>query len=183
MPEDKEKQNKSNEQSEQPKQQGAVATAEKPADAKTKDTPAPQEAALTPPPLPEGTQFIWGTGRRKSSVARVRIRPGDGNIQINKIYSLDEYFTEEKDRQAVLSPLKVVNMLKSWDVWVNVQGGGFTGQSGAILLGLARALVHAMPELESKLRNAGLLTRDPRMKERKKYGQPGARRRFQYSKR
>ena len=96
---------------------------------------------------------------------------------------MDQYFTQDKDRDAVFSPLQSVKMLKSWDVWANVGGGGPTGQAGAVTLGLARALAKAMPELEAALRSHNLMTRDARMKERKKYGQKGARKRFQFSKR
>ena len=143
---------------------------------------APKTAHRTAPPLPEGVLYIWGTGRRKKAVARVRIRPGSGKILINK-REVDQFFTEIKDRNAVSAPLEAVSMVGSWDIWAKVNGGGRTGQAGAILLGLARALAKAMPELETALRDRGLLTRDARMKERKKYGQKGARKRFQYSKR
>jgi small subunit ribosomal protein S9 len=143
---------------------------------------SPQAQGLIAPPLPAGSKFIWGTGRRKRSVARVRIRPGSGQIVINE-RPADKYFTEEKDRLAITSPLRTVNMLASWDVWARVDGGGFTGQAGAVTMGLARALSRAMPEVETALRGRGLLTRDSRMKERKKYGQKGARKRFQFSKR
>jgi small subunit ribosomal protein S9 len=131
---------------------------------------------------PKDKQYIWGTGRRKKAVARVRIRPGTGTILVNK-HKFEEYFCEERDRSTVLCPLVTANMTKAYDVFVNVSGGGFTGQAGAVCLGLARALSEAMPEIESALRDRGLLTRDARMKERKKYGQKGARRRFQFSKR
>jgi len=141
------------------------------------------KASRTAPPVPQGEHYFWGTGRRKSSVARVRIRPGSGNILINK-REVAVYFTEDKDRSRVSAPLKSVSMEGSWDVWVNVKGGGNTGQAGAITLGLARALAKAMGgEDESKLRHDGLMTRDARMKERKKPGQPGARKKFQFSKR
>ena len=130
----------------------------------------------------EGVRFIWGLGRRKSAVARVRIRPGTGQIVVNR-RPFEKYFLEEQDRHAVLTPLETVEMPAAWDVWVNVNGGGPSGQAGAVTLGLARALAKAMPEGEGSLRGKGLLTRDPRMRERKKYGQKGARKRFQYSKR
>jgi len=150
------------------------------------DTPAPDErpgpAERPAPPVPQGQHYFWGTGRRKKAVARVRIRPGKGNILINK-RGLEEYFSAAKDRNAVMAPLQSVEMIKAWDIWVNVHGGGFTGQAGAVKLGLARALVRALPEAEHSLRDHGLLTRDPRMSERKKYGQKGARKRFQFSKR
>ena len=131
--------------------------------------------------LPEG-QYYWGTGRRKASVARVRIRPGSGQFVVNK-RDVDTYFTEDKDRAAVVAPLKVTNTAGRFDVFVNVKGGGYTGQAGAILLGVSRALKTFDDSLDSTLRNNGFLTRDAREVERKKYGQPGARRRFQFSKR
>ena len=127
-------------------------------------------------------QYIWGTGRRKKAIARVRIRPGSGQFLVNK-RKADEYFPHEKDREVIGAPLAVTRTVAGWDVWANVEGGGYTGQAGAVALGLARALRRAIPEVESALRDHGLLTRDARMKERKKYGQPGARRRFQFSKR
>jgi small subunit ribosomal protein S9 len=142
----------------------------------------PPEPSRTAPPLPQGAHYIWGTGRRKKAVARVRIRPGTGQFLVNK-REVTAFFTEDRDRQAAVGPLLAVNMLKSWDVWANVGGGGFAGQAGAVTLGLARALSKAMPELESALRDKRLLTRDPRMVERKKPGQKGARKRFQFSKR
>ena len=143
---------------------------------------APKGARRTAPPLPEGVLHIYGTGRRKKAVARVRIRPGTGNTLINS-RPVEEFFTEIKDRNAVAAPLEAVGMVGSWDIWAKVDGGGRSGQAGAIMLGLARALAKVMPELETTLRDRGLLTRDARMKERKKYGQPGARKRYQYSKR
>ena len=127
-------------------------------------------------------QYIWGLGRRKTAVARVRIAPGQGNIKINR-RDVDLYFTEEQDRNAVRAPLIATDTQDHFDVWANVRGGGPTGQAGAVLLGISRALVEARPDLESVLRAGGYLTRDPRMVERKKYGQRGARRRFQFSKR
>ncbi len=126
--------------------------------------------------------YWWGTGRRKSSVARVRIKPGDGKLLINK-KQLNDYFKREQDRKAVLSPLKAVDGEKLFDVFVNAHGGGTTGQAGATLLGIARALRNYDENYIQLLRDGGYLTRDPRMVERKKYGQRGARRRFQFSKR
>ncbi len=140
------------------------------------------EVSRTAPPLPEGVKYIWGTGRRKSAVARVRIRPGSGKILIND-REMEEYFTTFKDRNAVTAPLQVAKMMKAYDIFARVNGGGPTGQAGAVELGLARAMIIAVPDAEGALRDAGLLTRDARMKERKKYGQRGARRRFQFSKR
>ena len=144
--------------------------------------PAPKAARRTAPPLPQGVLYIWGTGRRKKAVARVRIRPGTGKILINK-RDVEHFFTEIKDRNAVAAPLETASMVGSWDIWAKVNGGGRTGQAGAVMLGLARAIAKAMPDVETALRDRGLLTRDARMKERKKYGQKGARKRFQYSKR
>lgn len=126
--------------------------------------------------------YIWGTGRRKTSVARVRIAPGSGKIQVNG-RTLNEHFTNERDRKAIFGPLEVTNTGGKLDMWVNANGGGLTGQAGAIILGLGRALAKYDSTLEVALRNSGFLTRDSRMKERKKYGQRGARRRFQFSKR
>lgn len=131
---------------------------------------------------PSAGNFWWGTGRRKTAVARVRVRPGKGEFLVNK-RPYTEFFKEERDRNDVLNVLKVTNTEGKVDVFVNVQGGGFTGQAGAIVLGLARALRRYDGSLESTLRDNDLLTRDPRKVERKKYGQPGARRRFQFSKR
>ncbi len=125
---------------------------------------------------------IWGTGRRKSATARVRLMPGDGKILINK-REVNNYFAEQKDRQSVLSPLVATDTLTSYNIGVNVKGGGTTGQADAVKLGVARALRKADPSLEQTLREGKFLTRDPRMTERKKYGQKGARKRFQFSKR
>ena len=136
-------------------------------------------------------QFYLGTGRRKTSVARVRLREGSGKIAINE-RDLEDYFTEDKDRNAVLGPLLVTEMRNRLDVFVSVHGGGFTGQGGAISQGIARALKSMFGEgpaegeaggMVKKLRDSGFLTRDGRMKERKKYGRKGARKRFQFSKR
>lgn len=126
--------------------------------------------------------FFWGTGRRKTSVARVRIRPGKGELKINN-RELAKYFTRPQDVNAVIAPLKATDTQKNVDVFVNVKGGGITGQSGAIMLGIARALKNYDSNFTQKLRDSGYLTRDGRMVERKKPGQSGARRRFQFSKR
>ena len=126
--------------------------------------------------------YWWGTGRRKSSVARVRIKPGSGKLVVNK-KQLDDYFKREQDRNAVMAPLKAVKAEKLFDIFINVKGGGTTGQSGASLLGIARALKNYDDGYVQMLRDSGHLTRDPRMVERKKPGQRGARRRFQFSKR
>jgi len=123
-----------------------------------------------------------GVGRRKSSVARVWLRPGSGNWDING-RSLDEYFPRLSHQQHAQEPLAAVNMLGRFDLKVAVDGGGETGQSGAIRLGLARALLNYDSELRPTMRAKGLLTRDAREVERKKPGRPGARKRFQFSKR
>ena len=141
----------------------------------------PQAAAASA--APQGKQtFIWGTGRRKSAVARVRVAPGSGKIQVNG-RELNDYFTNERDRKAIFGPLEVTNTGGKMDIFVNANGGGPTDQAGAIVMGLGRALAKYDNSLEIALRGAGFLTRDSRMKERKKYGQRGARRRFQFSKR
>ncbi len=126
--------------------------------------------------------FMWGTGRRKTSVARVRLVEGNSDVTINN-RPLDNFFSREIDRAAVIAPLKVTNTLGKYRVFANVTGGGPTGQSGAIALGIARALVKADREHLDPLREHGLLTRDSRMKERKKYGRKGARKSFQWTKR
>ena len=126
--------------------------------------------------------WTWGTGRRKKAVARVRVKPGTGTLTINK-RPVAEYFRELADQRTVALPLSVGNAGASLDVHVTVSGGGPTGQAGAVALGLARAIMQVLPELDRGLRDQGLLTRDARMKERKKYGQKGARKRFQFSKR
>ncbi len=127
-------------------------------------------------------EYSWGTGRRKTSVARVRLHPGQGTFQVNG-REIEQYFTEERDRKDVVRPLEATGMLGKLDVFARVDGGGFTGQAGAVVLGLARALKQANPDHEHALREGGFLTRDSRMNERKKYGLRGARRRFQFSKR
>lgn len=127
------------------------------------------------------TQYS-AVGRRKTSTARVYLRPGSGKVVINR-RPLDAYFSLETRRRILLSPFKITGSLGSFDVLVNVKGGGLTGQSEAIRLGIARALVASSEDFRKPLRDAGLLTRDPRMVERKKYGQPKARKRFQFSKR
>ena len=125
----------------------------------------------------------WGTGRRKKAIARVRLLPaGDGNITINN-KSLDEYFGLDTLKFIVRQPLALVDALAKYDVCVNVCGGGYTGQAGAIRHGIARALLQAEPEIRAALKKAGFLTRDSRMKERKKYGLKKARRAPQFSKR
>ena len=125
----------------------------------------------------------YGTGRRKESVARVRLVPGEGKIIVNK-RTLDDYFGGLEALKAIVrQPLVLTETLGKYDVLVNVRGGGFTGQAGAIRHGIARALLEVDPNLRPALKQAGFLTRDPRMKERKKYGLKGARRAPQFSKR
>jgi small subunit ribosomal protein S9 len=125
---------------------------------------------------------MYGTGRRKASVARVWLKPGEGKMVVNK-RPLSEYFSRAAHQTLIVQPLKTVGMEGKFDVRANVAGGGLTGQAGAVRLGVARALLASESSLRPTLRKAGLLTRDPRAKERKKYGQKGARARFQFSKR
>jgi small subunit ribosomal protein S9 len=125
---------------------------------------------------------FYGTGRRKTSVARVWVRPGPGRIVVNQ-RPFEDYFPRETLRMIIAQPLQLTNTLGQVDVLIRVGGGGPSGQAGAVRHGIARALVHFDEALRSTLKKAGLLTRDPRMRERKKYGQPGARQKFQYSKR
>ena len=127
------------------------------------------------------TQY-YGTGRRKSSVARVYLKPGTGKITVNK-KDLDEYFGQDVLKVIIKQPLVATETTDKLDVFVNVHGGGFTGQAGAIKHGIARALLSVDPEFRVTLKKAGYLTRDPRMKERKKYGLKKARRAPQFSKR
>ena len=131
--------------------------------------------------MDEKTVYL-GTGRRKTSVARVRLSNGNGAFQINK-REIDHFFHREDHRLMVNAPLRVTKTLGKYDVWVKVNGGGITGQAGAVALGIARALLRADSTLEAVLRESRMLTRDSRMKERKKYGRKGARRGFQFSKR
>jgi small subunit ribosomal protein S9 len=126
--------------------------------------------------------YIWGTGRRKNAVARVRIRPGTGGIQVNG-RDMEDYFAREDHQSRVLEPLRITHNQGRFDVFVNVNGGGITGQAGAIRMGLARALEASDSSLRPTLKEHGLLTRDSRMVERKKYGKRGARRSPQFSKR
>ena len=141
------------------------------------------ESQLKVAPKPQSESkggYWWGTGRRKSSVARVRIKPGSGKMVVNK-KELNDYFKRAQDQNAVVAPLKAVQAEKIFDIFINVKGGGTTGQSGASLLGIARALKRYDESFLPALRDGGHLTRDPRMVERKKPGQRGARRRFQFS--
>ena len=141
-------------------------------------TPAVQAAKKGP----DKGGFWWGTGRRKCSVARVRMRPGTGKLRINDT-DMEVYFKREQDQIAVQSPLKAVQAEKQFDIFINVQGGGTTGQAGASLLGIARALKNYDGSYLQSLRDGGYLTRDSRKVERKKPGLKKARRRFQFSKR
>ncbi|MBI1847206.1 MAG: 30S ribosomal protein S9 [Candidatus Rokubacteria bacterium] len=125
---------------------------------------------------------FYGTGRRKTSVARVWIKPGSGRIVVNR-RGFEDFFPRETLRMIISQPLEVTSTAGQFDILANVAGGGPTGQAGAVRHGIARALVHFDDKLRLPLKKAGLLTRDPRMRERKKYGQPGARQKFQYSKR
>ena len=162
-------------------------------DATTTTSPTAEAAAAPtvvaesePKPAPNiptpDKHWFWGLGRRKRSVARVRLKPGDGKFIINK-REINDYFSALIDRQLIVGPLKLTDTAKVVDVFVNVKGGGTTGQAGAIAHGLGRALVAANPDYMVMLRDNGFLTRDSRMVERKKPGMPGARKRFQFSKR
>jgi small subunit ribosomal protein S9 len=131
--------------------------------------------------MSNSNEFL-GTGRRKTSVARVRISSGSGKIQVNG-RAFEVYFPLESQRMAVQQPFVTTATSGKYDVFINVVGGGPVGQAGAVRHGIARALIEADAALRPLLKADGLLTRDPRMKERKKYGQPGARKRFQFSKR
>jgi len=189
---------------EQPTSQEAPKPAEAEAPAPASDapeTPATPEAPTTPeapeaPPEPVAPvataapavsetgpkTYTWGTGRRKKAIARVRIAPGTGKILINK-REVDDFFKCPQDQAAVRSPLEAAQAVGRFDVWVNVKGGGTTGQAGAVLLGLARALAKALPDADHALRDQDLMTRDARIKERKKFGRRGARRGLQWAKR
>ena len=160
----------------------------------TVEPPAPETPAEEPstPPMPETTpaesiqavpsgEFV-ATGRRKTATARVRMKAGTGIIKVNG-RAFEDYFPVESYRALILQPLVLTQTEGKFDIRVNVSGGGFSGQAGAIRHGIARALLQYDPTLRPILKKAGMLTRDPRKKERKKPGQPGARKRFQYSKR
>jgi len=125
---------------------------------------------------------FYGTGRRKTSIARVWVRPGAGRIVVNR-RAFEDYFPRETLRMIIAQPLQVTGTVDQLDITVTVGGGGPTGQAGAVRHGIARALARLDEKFRLPLKKAGLLTRDPRMRERKKYGQPGARQKFQYSKR
>ena len=124
----------------------------------------------------------YGTGKRKSATARVFLMLGEGQIVVNHV-DFQEYFRNRTQQVVVLQPLAQTENNDKFDVYVNVKGGGYSGQAGAVRLGIARALLQFDPDLRATLKKAGLLRRDQRVKERKKYGQPGARKRFQFSKR
>ena len=128
------------------------------------------------------TQLNQNVGRRKEAVARVRIAPGTGNITING-RPMDNYFGRETSKMILVEPLKIVDQMGKLDVFVNATGGGLSGQAGAIRHGISRALCELNPEFRPVLKKAGFMTRDARAVERKKYGRPGARKRFQFSKR
>jgi small subunit ribosomal protein S9 len=130
----------------------------------------------------EATMRYYGTGRRKASVARVWLQAGAGKIEVNA-RSVDEFFPRQTLKMILTQPLKIAGVEGKYDVMATVIGGGISGQAGAIRLGIARALLHVDLAMRSTLKKAGLLTRDPRAKERRKYGQKGARARFQFSKR
>ena len=127
-------------------------------------------------------ELVHAVGKRKTSVARVWMRPGNGLITINK-KPMDEYLTRDLDRILIQHPFALTDTAGKYDVTINVRGGGISGQAGAMRHGISRALLEMNPDMRSILKKAALLTRDARVKERKKYGQPGARKRFQYSKR
>jgi len=146
------------------------------------EAPVEEQRPLAEAAKPDAGGFVWGTGRRKSAVARVRIKPGSGIFHI-KGKEVSDFFSEPQHQAQCLAPLKTCEMEGKLDIYVNTHGGGITGQAGAVMLGLARALKGYDPTLEQKLRDENYLTRDPREVERKKYGQRGARRKFQFSKR
>ena len=127
-------------------------------------------------------EIYHAVGKRKTAIARVWMKPGKGAILINN-KPVEDYITRESGRELIKQPLEITDTMGKYDITINVRGGGVFGQAGAIRHGISRALVDINPEFRLPLKKAELLTRDPRMKERKKYGQPGARARFQYSKR
>lgn len=124
----------------------------------------------------------YGTGKRKTATARVFLMPGTGQIVVNRI-DFQEYFKSKAQQMQVVQPLQLTETQEKFDIYVNVDGGGYNGQAGAVRLGISRALLQFDSDLRQRLKRAGFLTRDPRIKERKKYGQKGARKRFQFSKR
>ncbi|UCE83233.1 MAG: 30S ribosomal protein S9 [Deltaproteobacteria bacterium] len=124
----------------------------------------------------------YATGKRKTSIARVWLTPGEGNITINN-RPIDDYLKRETAKMIIRQPLELTETLGKYDIYVNVRGGGISGQAGAIKHGISKALLEVNPDFRPLLKKTGFLTRDSRVKERKKYGPPGARKRFQYSKR
>ena len=128
------------------------------------------------------TNKTYATGKRKTAVARVWVTPGSGKVTVNEVPA-DEYFERETSRMIMRQALELIEVVDQYDVWATVQGGGHSAQAEAMRHGIARALIAIDPERRSAIKRAGFLTRDARKKERKKYGQPGARKRFQYSKR
>ena len=131
--------------------------------------------------MAEKVQYI-ATGRRKNSIARVRLIPGEGKVMVNT-RPFAEYFPRESNRLVIMQPLELVNLASKMDIFANVNGGGLSGQAGALKQGIARALVKFDESLKNAVKKAGFLTRDSRMRERKKYGRKRARRRFQFTKR
>ena len=131
--------------------------------------------------MPATEEFV-ATGRRKTSVARIRMTPGNGKIDVNG-RGFEDYFPTVPLQNVVLQPLQTAKAVNVYDLWINASGGGAMGQAGAAQLAIARALIQVDANLRGSLKTEGLLRRDPRMKERKKSGQPGARKRFQFSKR
>lgn len=127
-------------------------------------------------------ELYHAVGKRKKAIARIWMKPGKGLISINK-RPMDDFITRESDKTLIMRPLELTDTLGKYDIFANVRGGGLSGQAGAIRHGISRALININPDFRLPLKKAELLTRDSRMKERKKYGQPGARKRFQYSKR
>ncbi len=132
--------------------------------------------------MPDKAGFEWGTGRRKCSVARVRVRPGSGKVEVNG-HEFKDYFLTERLCKLAVSPLQQVGAQAKYDVFANIRGGGIAGQAGAMMMGLGRALLKIDPEQRHQLKEHGCLSRDSRMVERKKPGKPGARKSFQFSKR
>ena len=130
----------------------------------------------------KATVQYYGTGRRKDSVARVYLRPGKGNIVVNK-RPVEDYFSRETLKMFLRQPLELTDSLENFDIFIKVRGGGLSGQAGAIRHGISRALLLALEDSRAVLKKAGMLTRDSRKVERKKYGQPGARKKYQFSKR
>ncbi|MGP1347412.1 MAG: 30S ribosomal protein S9 [Phycisphaerales bacterium] len=153
----------------------------------TSQTKSVEPRPTAQPEAPDAQGWWWGTGRRKAAVARVRIKPGSGKVTVRITRkaekSIDEYFTEIQDRKDVMAPLEATGLAGKLDVSCRCNGGGHMGQAQAVRLGIARAIKKFDPSHEGVLRDHGHLTRDDREVERKKYGQAGARRRFQFSKR